>query len=355
MCLPNDPMYILTPNRLPSYENNDYKNEAIFTEFNTHSIPVQYEDDQGKTKKSNVEIKITRIKASVLAQLRKGAKNPGNTPVGKELAKNQGVSIVRAGREIKLDDSWCIPETTERWWGCEIRFEPVLDKFFGLSNDKQSVSIFKKIPDGWQNYYDEALDDPKKAMNVALNKFLKSELKRVRGDYSQGVEGSRSSQRKDDPATRISDDLKKDKNRKKTLREKEADKKDKKTIYQEILDEVKEKNPTLDEEEIKEIAKDKANKVIDLVTDQWAGSVFLDVVSRGLGAQGKINIEHKFYKAFYKDFEEKDDKAFRALRILLMAYVRAEDELSEKYDPDNEIFPALREAWGRLSKDYIDI
>ena len=38
-----------------------------------------------------------------------------------------------------------------------------------------------------------------------------------------------------------------------------------------------------------------------------------------------------------------------------MSYVRAEDELSEKYDPDNEIFPALREAWGRLSKDYIDI
>ena len=58
------------------------------------------------------------------------------------------------------------------------------------------------------------------------------------------------------------------------------------------------------------------------------GWFILDVVSRGLELK-EIYYKHKFYKDFYKDFEEKDDKAFRALRILLcpmlglkMSYLR---------------------------------
>ena len=49
----------------------------------------------------------------------------GNKEYGKHAAKNIGVSIVRAGRELDLDDSWARGyEPTERWWGAEVEFPP---------------------------------------------------------------------------------------------------------------------------------------------------------------------------------------------------------------------------------------
>ena len=42
----------------------------------------------------------------------------GNQPHGKHAGKNVGVSVVRAGRELELDQSWIIAyDPRERWWG----------------------------------------------------------------------------------------------------------------------------------------------------------------------------------------------------------------------------------------------
>jgi hypothetical protein len=54
-----------------------------------------------------------------------------------------GVSIVRARREI--DYSWFFmgdkrKENYDDWWRCEIRFEPDLDEYFGVTHIKQQIS-----------------------------------------------------------------------------------------------------------------------------------------------------------------------------------------------------------------------
>jgi hypothetical protein len=72
--------------------------------------------------------------------------NSGDTTYGRHAKENIGVSIVRAGRELELDQGFVIQyETTERWWGVEVDFPPALDDLFGVSNNKQSARHFAEL------------------------------------------------------------------------------------------------------------------------------------------------------------------------------------------------------------------
>ena len=67
--------------------------------------------------------------------------------MGKHAAKMEGISVVRARREIdfrRFDFYNVINEPQHRWWGCEIIFDPELDEVFGVANNKQYVEL-KKI------------------------------------------------------------------------------------------------------------------------------------------------------------------------------------------------------------------
>lgn len=73
--------------------------------------------------------------------------NPGNYALGKHAAKMEGISVIRARREIdfrRFDFYNVINEPQHRWWGCEIIFDPELDEVFGVANNKQYVEL-KKI------------------------------------------------------------------------------------------------------------------------------------------------------------------------------------------------------------------
>ena len=59
------------------------------------------------------------------------------------IAKNAGVSIVRAGREI--DYGWFFMGTKRKenyddWWRCEVAFTPELDELFGVTHNKQKIN-----------------------------------------------------------------------------------------------------------------------------------------------------------------------------------------------------------------------
>jgi hypothetical protein len=64
------------------------------------------------------------------------------------IAKNAGVSVVRAGREI--DRGWFFmgqkrKENYDDWWRCEVRFEPLLDELFGVTHTKQGIHPTAKL------------------------------------------------------------------------------------------------------------------------------------------------------------------------------------------------------------------
>lgn len=72
--------------------------------------------------------------------------NPGNYALGKYAANMEGISVVRARREIdfrRFGFYNAINEPQHRWWGCEIIFDPELDELFGVANNKQYVELKK--------------------------------------------------------------------------------------------------------------------------------------------------------------------------------------------------------------------
>ena len=137
---PNDPLYLMDKTCAPKPLDNGEQFVAIPKDGD--EIKVYYE---GK------EHKVRVVFSHILPDFRKNykedypkAQNAGSSLAGQHCAKNMGISVVRAGRELELNTSFNISyNTLERWWGAEIHFEPALDKVFGVTNNKQAATAFK--------------------------------------------------------------------------------------------------------------------------------------------------------------------------------------------------------------------
>lgn len=123
----NDPLY-LTPNRtLPKPWNTEPM-------FEKHGAPQVLKINHNQ---KQLEVVVT---ISVAKKLARDGHNAGDQPHGKHAKNNVGVSVVRAERELELQTGWCIQsDPRERWWGVEINFPPELDEVFGVTNNKQSA------------------------------------------------------------------------------------------------------------------------------------------------------------------------------------------------------------------------
>ena len=89
----------------------------------------------------NGEKKEVKLKFAISTESFRGIEEQGGDKAhGKHAAKNMGVSIIRSGRELELNESWNNPsEPRERWVGAEIHFEgeKEIDTLFSVTNNKQ--------------------------------------------------------------------------------------------------------------------------------------------------------------------------------------------------------------------------
>ena len=146
-CLANDPLYLITPSSTPP----PFDNVAMFREFNTREWTVRFEDEHGDMQSGKVKVRCTLAKPDAINQKLSEVPWPssapggraGSTRWGKHAQRNQGVSIVRAGRELELSQAWVNSyEPQERWWSVEVEFDPILDDIFGVVNNKQHAHAF---------------------------------------------------------------------------------------------------------------------------------------------------------------------------------------------------------------------
>lgn len=128
--LPNDPLYLLSNTSTPA----PYDNQPMFQLWGEPKIfKIRFNDEDH-------DVKITFSYAK--EEARQGY-NPGDRPYGKHAAKNLGLSMMRADRELDLDASWTNPsDPVDRWWSVEINFPPALDDLFGVTNNKQAARNF---------------------------------------------------------------------------------------------------------------------------------------------------------------------------------------------------------------------
>ncbi|AEF41275.1 ATP-binding protein [Hoyosella subflava] len=133
---PNDPLYLMSNTTCPE----PFSTKPMFQPFPN---PDSYEI-RPKIRFRGEEHEVV-VRLSLATDEARAGDSSGSRPHGRHAARNVGVSVVRAGRELELDPSWTTSyDPRERWWGVEVRFDPGLDELFGVSNNKQFARNFSE-------------------------------------------------------------------------------------------------------------------------------------------------------------------------------------------------------------------
>lgn len=156
--LPNDPLFLMKPNYVLGNPNDPANiseranincTEPIFAPYGDNNgevtLSIPYIDKKtGEKKTSDVLVRFSKVRPEFYDQTAIPTGNPGSMEIGKFARKLEGISVVRAGREIDFGTFDFYDKTNNpyhRWWGCEICFDPVLDEVFGVANNKQQVEL----------------------------------------------------------------------------------------------------------------------------------------------------------------------------------------------------------------------
>lgn len=190
----NDPLYLMRNSTTPA----PFDHEPMFQPWGEgeERFEIEYGGD--------LHIVSVRMSWAREETLPDDGTDRGRQPYGKHAAKNLGLSIVRLGRELDLDAGWTNSyDPTERWWGVEVEFPPSLDEVFGVTNNKQSATIFSDM-----SQYDWSADaEPGETLSAFREKIqaegdpralllpivihIKKQISEVRKRLSQQTRGRR--------------------------------------------------------------------------------------------------------------------------------------------------------------------
>ena len=152
-----DPLYVRT--QLTAFPEDPPANEYASIEW---EWPINDPKVVEQTGTSSAKIK---VRLSLLPEKFREYQGAGGAPEThiRHIDKNEGFSFLRKGREVGY--SW-IPnfsfrsEQIDRWWGCEIHFDPVLDRAFTVKNIKRGAVPSTEL---------------KKAINDKIGPWIKSQ------------------------------------------------------------------------------------------------------------------------------------------------------------------------------------
>ena len=126
----NDPLFLLKDCVVKDYKEY-FKGENQFDYVDTE----KFQTDKGVEIIIKYSVTTKKFRESAV-----GSGNKLNTFVG----KNDGVSVVRNGRELELEKSFLTKDTRERFIGVEISFDEDCDDIMGVDGKKQSAQNFFK-------------------------------------------------------------------------------------------------------------------------------------------------------------------------------------------------------------------
>lgn len=365
---PNDPLYLMSVTSCPA----PFDNAPMFQQWGEHDTfyHIRYRD----------EIHEVRLRFSYAKEEAREGFNPGDRPYGKHAAKNVGVSIVRAGRELDLDASWSSPsEARDRWWGVEVYFPPALDELFGVTNNKQSARNFSELAKvnlddlleegqtlGSVRDYLEADEDPRWPLLEIAHQIRKN-VDVIRGLVKAQTAGARSAQ------TRHQGNMAPEvKATEATNKRKEEGRQGASDIQEQMPAEVRKeeiKEELVEQGVMRTTAEDLAASTVGrglkytFAHAASSSAAFFDVKSRGGAIIVTLNTSHPAYEHLIEVLEEELEEAdvetlksrlIRArdgLKLLLTAWARYEDEQSDK---QRSRVQDARWDWGRMARDFLE-
>lgn len=368
---PNDPGYLMVPSSTPS----PYDSKAMFDPWGGE-VFEHLEKIRFRGKEYEVKIRFSFAKREA-----RSGNNPGALPHGKHAGKNVGVSIVRADRELDLDQSLVVQyDPTERWWGVEVDFPPGLDDLFGVTNNKQHARNFTEAatidvrelgegetPAQIREQAERDLD-PRAAL-FSITNLIEKRLVKIRDILKQQTVNTRSKKRYE-TATGVTP-------------EEEATEKTKERQtegHHGTSDEGESMPPQQKHEEIKgalstqgvdsEVAQSLAAQAVRnslkyvFVEAPSESPAFFSVQPRGGALIITLNTTHPAYDRLVDVLEKESDaesdsselsqrlnRALDGLKLLLMAWARYEDE-----QPDGTLRQRSQDArldWGRIARSFL--
>jgi hypothetical protein len=371
---PNDPGYLMEKTSCPA----PFDNQPMFQpwEGNGHYEVVVKIEFKGK--EDEVKIRYSYAKEEARRESDTG-KLPGSLPYGKHASKNVGVSIVRAGRELELDQNLVNSyDPTERWWGVEVEFPPSLDDIFGVTNNKQSARNFAEI---LQLEVESLLEgktfiklkeelqedgDPKFLL-LDLAEKIKNQLSTIRGLLKAQTKGTRPSEKRYDDYTpqKMATNVTKERQGQGYKGKSDAEEELPKEERQQVIKEMLIQNGSTENQAESQAARIVNNGLkYDFARGSIDGPAFFSVQSKGGSIMITLNTNHPVYKNLVEFLEDDVDNAnidalrirlsnsLKGLKLLLMAWARYEDE-----QPEGERKQSAEDArhdWGRMARKFLN-
>jgi hypothetical protein len=372
--LANDPGYLMVPTSTPS----PYDEAAMFEpdgERWTDEFEIPY---NGRSHRVTVRYSIAKTEPRSSS----GTLSPGSTLYGKHAAKNVGVSLMRADRELELEQSVVLHyDPRERWWGVEVDFPPSLDEVFGVTNNKQTATNFTEVASTLgdllsgsdvteQQLRDGMLeDDDPSAPLVEIVSAIERRLRDMRSRLKAQTVNSRSNRRKrydDDSAESRGTAATRERQQegKEGLSDVEEERDEDERIV-ELAQELEQDGMT--PEEAQEWAREVIESQTKFVFTQTAGegAAFFSVKSKAGEILIKLNQDHPAYENLYEVLElapddatdaenllERLQRARNGLKLLLMAWARYEDEEHEK--ANRMRLQMTRNDWGMVAMKFLE-
>lgn len=363
----NDPIYLMENTSCPE----PFHDKAMFEPWgDPKTFDIRFRD----------EIHPVNVKFSIAKQdARVGYTNAGSYPHGKHAARNVGVSIVRAERELDLDLTWSNPsDPRERWWGVEISFPPALDDLFGVTNNKQAARNFTELA----KVDLESLLEDNQSLELAMQEMSADEdpqlpLLQIANHIRKNITSmaavirAQTERPKSDTRHDVNDVEKKAteiiRERQKEGYEGESDSQEdtppeqrQEEIVQELIDE------GVARKTAEELAATTVNQNLKFTfaNANITTPAFFDVKSRGGSMIVSLNVNHPAYTHLIEILEEDVDgmpqdvlqskfiRAKEGLKLLLMAWARYEDELPD--GPRRTRASEARWDWGRLARVFLE-
>lgn len=363
----NDPLYLMRNSSTPA----PFNTEPMFQPWGDADEVFSIDYDGAK---HDVVVRMSWAREETVPEDRS---DRGSKPYGKHAAKNIGLSIVREGRELDLDPAWTNSyDPTERWWGVEVEFPSTLDEVFGVTNTKQSATIFSHMaqfdwkaeanPGESRSEFQERIlgeGDPR-AILLPIVDHIRDQIQEVRKRLKKQNVGRRTKEnRHDEPDV---SDLATTKFRERAEQGHETDS-DREEFTEEDRDNL-EKDLTED----KHYRQDVAHEIAQATFTRKRKVVFLEKAMEGYAffnvehKQGGLtevvfNSNHPFYDQLIESLRpqigdetdaelmERIHTAADTLELLFAAWARYEmEEVRQK----NRLFE-MRQEWGKMARFFL--
>ena len=363
--LPNDPMYLIKPSSTPG----KWGKEAMFQRDTNYEkrYPIHYNGE-----KHEITVRYS-IEKDELRDPKYVQGDQGNTKHGQHARKNEGISIMRAGREIVLDRFGMSPDPRDRWWGVEIDIPPALDRVIDLTFNKQQANILSTIMHTASQYSEgndsdqRDLQDDLSYKNESDDLFtmvkdiyahIRSMQRRIRAKRAQTRSGN-----KDEIEKKIDSGIAQEQSEGiKTQSDDDRQTKTEKERIEEIRNiYIQEgQNPEEAKEEATKLVKE--NKKIIFVVADLDGHNFFSVENMGGILRIKINPKHNAYKNLmlltdsleHKDMsnERKLELTKDGLWLLLASWARFEDQIFNEIQ--RQTIQEIRHDWGKELHTFLE-